>query len=41
MAFHPDNTWLMDVLQNGNASDFARFFDIDLQKGDGRLMVPF
>jgi malto-oligosyltrehalose synthase/4-alpha-glucanotransferase len=41
MAFHPDNTWLMDVLQNGNASDFARFFDIDLQKGDGRLMIPF
>ncbi|WP_316847165.1 malto-oligosyltrehalose synthase [Pedobacter psychrodurus] len=41
MAFHPDNTWLMDVLQKGKDSDFARFFDIDLQKGDGRLMVPF
>jgi len=41
MAFHPDNIWLMDVLQKGKASDFVRFFDIDLQKGDGRLMVPF
>jgi malto-oligosyltrehalose synthase/4-alpha-glucanotransferase len=41
MAFHPDNIWLMDVLQKGEASDFVRFFDIDLQKGDGRLMVPF
>lgn len=41
MAFHHDNVWLMDVLQKGSASDFANFFDIDLQKGDGRLMVPF
>jgi malto-oligosyltrehalose synthase/4-alpha-glucanotransferase len=41
MAFHPGNTWLMDVLQKGNSSDFARFFDIDLKKDDGRLMVPF
>jgi len=41
MAFHPDNAWLMDVLQKGKASDFVHFFDIDLQKGDGRLMVPF
>jgi malto-oligosyltrehalose synthase/4-alpha-glucanotransferase len=41
MAFHPDNAWLMDVLQKGSASDFSQFFDIDLQKGDGRLMVPF
>lgn len=41
MAFHPDNAWLMDLLQKGKASDFANFFDIDLQKGDGRLMVPF
>lgn len=41
MAFHPDNAWLMDVLQKGSASDFSEFFDIDLRKGDGRLMVPF
>ncbi|SFA52549.1 4-alpha-glucanotransferase/malto-oligosyltrehalose synthase,TIGR02401 [Pedobacter suwonensis] len=41
MAYHPDNAWLMDVLQKGKDSDFASFFDIDLQKGDGRLMVPF
>lgn len=41
MAFHPDNMWLMDILEKGNESDFVHFFDIDLQKGDGRLMVPF
>jgi len=41
MAYHTDNAWLMDVLQKGKDSDFASFFDIDLQKGDGRLMVPF
>lgn len=41
MAYHPDNAWLMDVLEKGKDSDFASFFDIDLQKGDGRLMVPF
>lgn len=41
MAYHPHNAWLMDVLQKGKDSDFASFFDIDLQKGDGRLMVPF
>jgi len=41
MAFHPDNIWLMDILEKGNESDFVHFFDIDLQKGDGRLMVPF
>ena len=41
MAFHPDNMWLMDILEKGNESDFVHFFDIDLLKGDGRLMVPF
>ncbi|KLT64343.1 malto-oligosyltrehalose synthase [Pedobacter sp. BMA] len=41
MAFHPQNSWLMDVLKKGADSDFAGFFDIDLQKEDGRLMVPF
>ncbi|WP_343524207.1 malto-oligosyltrehalose synthase [Pedobacter sp.] len=41
MAFHPDNTWLMDVLEKGRESAFADYFDIDWAQGDGRLMVPF
>lgn len=41
MAFHPANLWLMDVLKKGTESSFATFFDIDLNQGDGRLMVPF
>jgi len=41
MAFHQDNSWLMDVLKKGGSSKFAGFFDIDLEKDDKRLMVPF
>src|ERR1700712_4453768 len=43
MAFHPNNSWLMDVLENGQASQYARFFDImwDVPEFDGKLMVPF
>lgn len=41
MAFHPDNAWLMDVLENGRESEFADYFDIDWEQGDRRLMVPF
>ncbi|UKT65685.1 malto-oligosyltrehalose synthase [Pedobacter mucosus] len=40
MAFHPDNKWLMDVLEKGEKSDFATFFDINFSI-DKRLMVPF
>lgn len=43
MAFHPQNGWLMDVLEKGVQSLYAPFFDIawtsNLHKG--RLMVPF
>ncbi|MGV3656558.1 MAG: malto-oligosyltrehalose synthase [Chitinophagaceae bacterium] len=43
MAFHPQNGWLMDVLEKGVQSIYAPFFDIawtsNLHKG--RLMVPF
>jgi malto-oligosyltrehalose synthase/4-alpha-glucanotransferase len=43
MAFHPDNLWLMDVLEKGPLSVFAEFFDVawtsPLYKG--RIMVPF
>src|ERR1700761_4433136 len=38
MAFHPDNQWLWDVLEKGQASAYATFFDI---LWPGKLMVPF
>ncbi|RYD80834.1 MAG: malto-oligosyltrehalose synthase [Sphingobacteriales bacterium] len=41
MAFHESNALLMDVLKNGEQSEFATFFDIDFTQGDNRLMVPF
>ncbi|WP_460971383.1 malto-oligosyltrehalose synthase [Spirosoma migulaei] len=43
MAFHPNNAWLMDVLEKGQRSFFASFFDIDWTNPQqkGRLMVPF
>ncbi|WP_299823270.1 malto-oligosyltrehalose synthase [uncultured Pontibacter sp.] len=43
MAFHPDNTWLMDVLEKGPQSSFYTFFDIDFKHPDfdGQVMVPF
>ncbi|CAN5450511.1 malto-oligosyltrehalose synthase [soil metagenome] len=43
MAFHPANKWLMDVLEKGERSAYAGYFDI-LWTGllyDGRIMVPF
>ncbi|QNF34747.1 malto-oligosyltrehalose synthase [Adhaeribacter swui] len=43
MAFHSHNPWLMDVLEKGPQSAYAKFFDIT-QNSDtmkGRLMVPF
>jgi malto-oligosyltrehalose synthase/4-alpha-glucanotransferase len=43
MAFHPNNLWLMDVLENGRKSQYANFFDVlwDSPVHNGRLMVPF
>lgn len=43
MAFHPNNNWLMDVLEKGTLSPYAGFFDIDWTNPihEGRLMVPF
>lgn len=43
MAYHPGNTWLMDVLEKGPQSLYARFFDIawTSQLYHGRLMAPF
>ena len=43
MAFHPNNQWLMDVLEKGPQSEFANFFDITWSSNlySGKIMVPF
>ncbi|MFL5811124.1 MAG: malto-oligosyltrehalose synthase, partial [Flavisolibacter sp.] len=43
MAFDHRNPWLMDVLEKGPQSSFAKFFDIawTSQLYRGRVMVPF
>ena len=43
MAYHPDNAWLMDVLEKGPLSRFALFFDTYLASPffQGRIMSPF
>jgi len=45
MAFDSKNEWLMDVLERGESSDYADFFDINWKHPEkafsGRLMVPF
>ncbi len=43
MAFDPRNPWLNDVLEKGQKSLYASFFDIDWQSEvyGGKLMVPF
>ena len=43
MAFHPDNKWLMDVLEKGRDSKYGLFFDIDWDSDvyEGKIMVPF
>jgi malto-oligosyltrehalose synthase/4-alpha-glucanotransferase len=39
MAYHIDNPWIRDLLQNGPASAYAAYFDIYWDKG--KLMCPF
>jgi malto-oligosyltrehalose synthase/4-alpha-glucanotransferase len=43
MAYHPNNHWLMDVLEKGIQSAYVNFFDIDWSTPiyNGRVMVPF
>jgi malto-oligosyltrehalose synthase/4-alpha-glucanotransferase len=43
MAFHPDNPWLMDVLEKGPLSRYVPFFDTvwTSELFRGRLAVPF
>jgi (1->4)-alpha-D-glucan 1-alpha-D-glucosylmutase len=39
-VLHGDNPWWQDVLERGRASPYAKFFDIDWQRGGGRLLLP-
>ena len=43
LAYHPDNEWLMDLLEKGPLSEFANFFDTSLASSffHGRIMAPF
>ena len=43
MAFHPNNPWLMDVLEKGNKSEYASFFDVSWTGKifQGKIMAPF
>lgn len=34
------NRWWWDVLRHGRESPYARFFDIDWELGDGRIILP-
>src|SRR5271166_4414513 len=34
------NPWWWDVLRHGESSDYARFFDIDWELADGRIVLP-
>lgn len=40
VAVPRQNPWWWDVLQHGEASRFAHFFDIDWPAGDGKLLLP-
>jgi (1->4)-alpha-D-glucan 1-alpha-D-glucosylmutase len=37
-VLHADNAWWLDVLEKGKASPYARFFDIDWNRG--KLLLP-
>lgn len=39
MAYHPDNKWLMDVLENGTVSKFYDYFDITA--AGEKISAPF
>src|SRR4029079_18691084 len=42
MAFDGENHMLMDVLENGQASPYSDFFDIDWSYPyEGRVLAPF
>ena len=39
-VLHGDNPWWHDVLEKGRASPYAKFFDIDWERGGGKLLLP-
>jgi len=39
-VLHADNPWWRDVLEHGRASPYAKFFDIDWERGGGKLLLP-
>jgi (1->4)-alpha-D-glucan 1-alpha-D-glucosylmutase len=39
-VLHGDNPWWQDVLEKGRASPYAKFFDIDWERGGGKLLLP-
>ncbi len=39
MAFFPENPWIADLLEKGESSIYASFFDVDFEKGP--VMLPF
>jgi (1->4)-alpha-D-glucan 1-alpha-D-glucosylmutase len=39
-VLHGDNPWWQDVLEKGRASPYAKFFDIDWERGRGKLLLP-
>jgi malto-oligosyltrehalose synthase/4-alpha-glucanotransferase len=43
VAYHPDNAWLMDVLEKGTLSRYHSFFDQNITDNlyKGPIMVPF
>lgn len=41
MAASTENPWWVNVLQNGSASAFAPFFDIDWSVEAGKVVLPF
>lgn len=40
MAVNSQNAWWQDVLEHGQRSRFARYFDIDWDQGDGKIVLP-
>jgi (1->4)-alpha-D-glucan 1-alpha-D-glucosylmutase len=36
-----ENSWWLDVLRNGRSSPYADMFDIDWDRGGGKLLAPF
>ncbi len=43
MAYHANNAWLTDVLEKGDLSSYAQFFETSLASSffHGRIMAPF